>query len=439
MDKKISKVLTIYNHGTGGATAKSYAAGEEEIVNAFEKIARQSGLEGKDWLVTQGVGRKGGPDRMLSTFTFDKATQQAVLTRHEVTPSAVRLSDYSQAAGDSLRDKTGSKTGGFLSFLSKSGPGKGKVGKAVEDAVLQASGIGADENVQYILSVLKSLAHKKELPDTINMMGWSRGAVTCIRIAHFMNIDPLFSHIPINIFAVDPVAGAGHDNEVEAYTIGRNVKNYVATLAVDEVRKGFNPMVPPLLQISTQCNYAIIDLPGIHSDTAKGLKSSSGKLTFHLCQKFLLQHGSNLDNQLVNKYNLQVTQQLAEYSKILEGHHVSKAKKKNDTMAILKAGIATQDRAAKSSFLQSYFANPHHLEIFKKSFPITFQKFFTPLANQKGQIQWQTMNNAAWGAELQRLDKPHLDALAKFEKYIGIPPIPSQHECTTIVSNNLHN
>jgi hypothetical protein len=42
----------------------------------------------------------------------------------------------------------------------------------------------------------------------IILVGWSRGAVTCHMMANKLFQDTLTSHIPVSIFAVDPVAGS---------------------------------------------------------------------------------------------------------------------------------------------------------------------------------------------------------------------------------------
>ena len=252
-------VLTIYNHGTGGASVKD--ASGAEIVNIFGNEAKKSGREFIDWMVTEGVGGKGGPESQLvmPQLSVDTATGAARhdLMRHAATPGSARMDDYLKAAG--------------TPWLARKILPKGNA--------LQISGIGADENVMYVLSTLRFLAKANQLPTTINMMGWSRGGVTCIRIAHFLNLEPELKNIPVNIFAIDPVAGAGHDNEPEAHTIGDNVKNYVATLSVHENRKGFTPMAltsdpSTSLRFTGNTKYAILNMPGLHAVTAKFFSSS---------------------------------------------------------------------------------------------------------------------------------------------------------------------
>ena len=258
----MSNVLTIYCHGTGGSRKKG--ANKGEIVNIFGNNAM--GKEGVDFLITEGVGKMGAPHKSLYVHSTTGSHLQ------ETVPSKVRIQDnLKKAAG------MGSK---ILQHLG-------------EDTVMQASGVGVDENVASVLNRITEMYRNGKAPTVINMMGWSRGAVTCIRIAHFLNLVPELSKIPINIFAVDPVAGQGHDTEADAHTLGGNVKHYVGTLSVHENRGAFQPMEYNLLRINGCRRAVILPMPGIHSDTAK-FYNASGKITFHLCAKFLDFHGTVL-------------------------------------------------------------------------------------------------------------------------------------------------
>jgi len=88
---------------------------------------------------------------------------------------------------------------------------EGKASAAAR-GVESASGGGVQENVDNTVELILALNLASQKPDAINMIGWSRGAVTCIRIAWklYQSQDGNIRDIPINIFAVDPVAGAGH-------------------------------------------------------------------------------------------------------------------------------------------------------------------------------------------------------------------------------------
>lgn len=402
-------VLTIYNHGTGGASVKD--ASGAEIVNIFGNEAKKSGREFIDWMVTEGVGGKGGPESQLvmPQLSVDTATGAARhdLMRHAATPGSARMDDYLKAAG--------------TPWLARKILPKGNA--------LQISGIGADENVMYVLSTLRFLAKANQLPTTINMMGWSRGGVTCIRIAHFLNLEPELKNIPVNIFAIDPVAGAGHDNEPEAHTIGDNVKNYVATLSVHENRKGFTPMTltsdpSASLRFTGNTKYAILNMPGLHADTAKFI-SSSGKLTFHLCYQFLTQHGTQISSTLRGMFKMASDTQLAEYDKLLQGAKAAgiKTSQKNFVARFI-TGRERREVFNTTDGNGQFFINAHHLMLFKNKYPVLWNKYFTPVAAGKGTLRWQQLDNASWGRELNSLGTGHLAGISEQDKMKGAPQLP---------------
>ena len=117
---------------------------------------------------------------------------------------------------------------------------------------------------------------------TINLIGHSRGGVAAIMCSH--ELAALFPSAVINIFAIDPVPGAGWSLSTEMMTLPTQVKNYVGVYAVDEVSNGFNGVVPrvsvrgslidPLLPVAdlahqiTVPNYHLIYAPGRHGTVA---------------------------------------------------------------------------------------------------------------------------------------------------------------------------
>src|SRR6185312_8691326 len=131
-------VLTIYNHGTGGTSMKP--ASKLEIVNLFGNMHRDANPQGKfrDWIITEGVGSEGDPAH--HTITFDSKTGQ--LTEQNVAPSMLAI-------------------------------------KALRRVFESATGAGVQNNVQNVVAVLRRLKAVNQMPTAINMIGWSRGAVTC--------------------------------------------------------------------------------------------------------------------------------------------------------------------------------------------------------------------------------------------------------------------
>lgn len=161
---------------------------------------------------------------------------------------------------------------------------------------------------------LRRLHKKKQFPTTINMIGWSRGAVTCIKLAnaicdHFVDGKPYSvlkdykkgyvtgnmvqlypawtakvpaSKITLNLFLIDPVPGRfgvtgeefGSKRSVERMPPGekdyqqlpRIVKRCIVTLASDEQRSGFVPLDADKVKIlSPKTTTAVwLPFPGIH-------------------------------------------------------------------------------------------------------------------------------------------------------------------------------
>lgn len=113
---------------------------------------------------------------------------------------------------------------------------------------------------------------------TVNLVGHSRGAVTCIMIAHMMlMIDKSWK---ANIVALDPVpgsdaAGFTKENMGNLYQLPSNVSNYLAMLMehVDSTLANirFQPVYLEKMDFSAATNLSLrqLPLPGKHGDLVK--------------------------------------------------------------------------------------------------------------------------------------------------------------------------
>ena len=139
---------------------------------------------------------------------------------------------------------------------------------------------------------------RKKKPIThVNVIGWSRGGVTCHMFANALAQTRGWSHIPVNIFACDPVPGAGNF-DTHRIRLGSNVANYVAIYASDERSMGFAPVLPSL---SSKTEYFITTMPGRHGtlvgnaaiDGSSGVNTffGPGKVTRDLAERFLRSWG----------------------------------------------------------------------------------------------------------------------------------------------------
>ncbi|MFJ5255117.1 hypothetical protein ACIP8I_07955 [Pseudomonas sp. NPDC088414] len=116
--------------------------------------------------------------------------------------------------------------------------------------------------------------HRKDgvIPTQVNLVGWSRGGISCHMLANAMFKDSLLKNIPVNIFALDPVPGIGNFQE-ERVKLAANVKEYVAFYARDERSKGFSCVIP---QTATGTKTYIYPMAGRHATMAGNATSSGG-------------------------------------------------------------------------------------------------------------------------------------------------------------------
>lgn len=93
-------------------------------------------------------------------------------------------------------------------------------------------GVGVDNAVS---TAVKHILNQKPLPKQINMMGFSRGAVTCQRIAYKLN--EVCPDIKIRMILLDPVAGPTNKGDKSAQILQGNVVECVVFAAMHENRK----------------------------------------------------------------------------------------------------------------------------------------------------------------------------------------------------------
>ena len=156
---------------------------------------------------------------------------------------------------------------------------------------------------------------------TINVIGWSRGGVTCIMFANACAETEGLEKIQVNLFTLDPVPGYGSGGKDEHRCVLRsNVKNYATVIQMDEVSRAFAPVIPQT-DVTTMCHY--ITMPGRHAtgvgnaalDGDKRKKGKTwkelfalegtpltleepGEVTRALVEKFLEHWGTELYNKL---------------------------------------------------------------------------------------------------------------------------------------------
>jgi hypothetical protein len=245
----------------------------------------------------------------------------------------------------------------------------------------------------------------------INMGGYSRGALTCLRIANRLystlkSLQPvcqndsngqpiLLDDIEINIFGIDPVAGVGDKSNAEVRDIPPIVKNYTFTLQTHERRQEFTPQDLTRINVLDYKKTKVTALPmfGVHwSTTVKQEDNTnhSSELTLQLMHQFFSDNNSKFKNhnaipdlvdlqghtspatmrneqQLLELYTeaKKHEQDYFQESKRWEFGHLL-VKKRRSFMEHLDDYVADSD----------FFMNQHHRDLFQKCYPATFKHFF---------------------------------------------------------------
>ena len=250
-------------------------------------------------------------------------------------------------------------------------------------------------------------------------MGLSRGAITCIRIANLLNdkkneletsynVDERvllrkLNKLQLNIFAIDPVAGMGAKQVDESRVIPGNVKNYVSILQLDEMRRDFKPqdITRTIIANPKQTNVVALPFHGNHTQATK-IKSNDMQSTALLVQSalytFLTNNGTtfegtevpalpNYDKDKEKKSKIEFNQrrdisadklltlfekqhkEQNEYSKYGERSKLSDS-------AFLRAPRSINQHKEYYVTDSDFFVNQLERELFKVTYPRTFNYFF---------------------------------------------------------------
>ncbi|GID04169.1 MULTISPECIES: hypothetical protein [Pseudomonas] len=152
--------------------------------------------------------------------------------------------------------------------------------------------------------IIKTFRKDGIIPTKVNLVGWSRGGISCHMLANAMFKDSALKNIPVNIFAIDPVPGIGNFQE-DKVKLNTNVKEYVGFYARDERSKGFSCVIP---QTATGTRTHIYPMPGRHgtlvgnaaADGVSGPKALAepGRIVRHFAEVCLQRWGVRLNKPL---------------------------------------------------------------------------------------------------------------------------------------------
>jgi len=366
-------VFTIYCHGTGGHRDKA----DKEIVAYFGR--RAPGEEYRDYLILDGVGgeprNKQGRNPMAGTFNW---------------------ADKGKAPkGDTPLEQGGGEVKGSL--------------------MASATGHGVDDNTRHAVVAIADLP---ELPETVNLIGWSRGAVTCLTIANMLydasSTEGLFRQIKVNIFAVDPVAGAekGHGPDAEAKRlIPPSVKNYLGVLAKGENRETFKPQDLSRVHIPDpgQSNVVFLPFPGKHSTVAQNCDPKAREVSdivWSMAYQFLTECGSRVGTPPMV---LSLLDYVTNYTRILAKHDAyTKIKQKGLFQRAIGKGFGVREFTGKLdqyTVNPEYFVNAHHRAAFRLSLPALYDWLFTFGSFRPGLVSTKVGSGHPVGRELQMMER----------------------------------
>jgi hypothetical protein len=375
-------VFTIYCHGSGNHRDKP----DKEIISFMGR--RAMGQEYQDYLILDGVG--GLPLSPTSTpmaGTFDWADKNRGEKGSK--PKELGGSDHSHH------------------FYSRWMP------ESVKQTMAFSTGHGVEDNARH---AIVTIANLRNPPQTVNIIGFSRGAVTCLVIANMLYYggegneetgDTLFSNIKVNIFAIEPVAGKDVGLERDNRSrIPPSVENYVALLAIGENRNYFAPQdLSRITVVSNHSNVLFLPFPGKHSTlaqnnepSAKELQSICWTLAFRFLDHFKSLHSIKptlLTDAAILEAYAGVVNQSEQYATI---KHTGVGDR------ITGGGFGKRefsrhlDQYTKHS---DYFINEHHRVAFKKLYPTLYGYFFGK-SSQGAVSGWQPDRNSTIGQEITK-------------------------------------
>lgn len=241
------------------------------------------------------------------------------------------------------------------------------------------SGDGTADNIIVALQWL--IIEHYNLPfSQVNLVGWSRGAVTCIQLAH--SINEAFKlrnpNLKVNVFAFDPVPGGVNDfntkgecfastGRIGSYNqLSSIINEYNSVLMENEGKPGFGCISPS--EFSTS-NYLEVPLPGSHSDSVKFGKNENyaGQLALHLCHQFLKRNGTNLES-----YQIMTDQEVIETYSKMRLDVLQKGK------TIRKAGWFRRNIVKNRHRDDVYYINGHHHDLLKNRFSNVWLQLMLP-------------------------------------------------------------
>ena len=298
------RVFTVYNCGTNFSRDNK----DETVANLADRTA---GAENRDWMINAGPG--------------------SASSARSITPGTSR--------GDNPITKMVARIRGLL------------------------GGYGWEQNVEHTLEVINAInAGSAQTISGVNLVGWSRGAITCFMIAHALQEQQATRTLPVNIFAFDPVPGPGNFDDPNKTTLPQNVVHYAAVLQEGESRFIMKPVALPLNEQGPGQTRVSYPMPGAHSAGVSRRKQDSGLVASFLAHEFLQRYGTVLTSAI------QLTSRdICELYANMRLDLIASGKKS-------RGGVIRKLAASRKEIINEfrdtvYFINWHHADNFQATFP----------------------------------------------------------------------
>lgn len=188
------------------------------------------------------------------------------------------------------------------------------------------NGQGVEENVLRSLAWIRQKKQESAEEITVNLVGHSRGSITCYKTAHKMGASIDLNRVRVNIFAIDPVPGntgnfiTRNGANYENIVLGTNVRdgNSFLMLAESEHRVVFRAYVDALYGLGLP-NHEFDTIPGTHGgiNMLLGYEREAASLVLSRALAFLRAHGSTLKPK-ADAFVLSDAERLELYLKLME-------------------------------------------------------------------------------------------------------------------------
>jgi hypothetical protein len=404
-------VFTVFFCGTGSnsydATNKSYHQGE--LVSTLAR--NHLGSEFVDWIIVDGPGSGNLQEEEKWVEAGNYAKWRGTLNGtgwEENVDHAIALMDGTAARISSVYTKAQKKN----------------IAKYVDPQIAKNPGPRiSPQELQQGLLALRPVARPEGLPDRIeprrgafthvNVIGWSRGGITCHMFANKLRQHPVLGNVAVRIFACDPVPGNGmfSPSSHRIDLTGANVTDYVGIYSEDERSRNFSPVLPNLPR---GCNTYITTMPGRHGtlvgnssldgsggagvDGINGV-TGPGQITRNFAEARLSYWGTNLGNRL----HLSGEQCLRVYDQMMGQREIFRAMRnksylyfsqsKSSRSIFLGNGACVNFESQHRLLRPTGFVNLHHRDIFQRVLPDAYDMVFDSYKAHQSQVMLQKIGN----------------------------------------------